>query len=246
MGYRWGAFLGLQGILAAEGRTTELRTLVDSAVARGLDIAPQLYLLDGLAGVDVEAEASAEATRLERSGFANASSFTLWLLGTWHARRGQRNETERMRSALEARAESARDARAARFADALAARLVLMGGDTSGAISRLRAVLRFGRREQLDWDLGESLASDRLLLAELLLAQGDAGRAGAAAGVFDHQAPAAFLPFLPASLTLRSRASVLEGKEGQARRFQDRLVALGQGGDPTREPSPRPKRRHHE
>src|SRR5688500_9852778 len=30
---RWGAFLGLQGLLAAEGRTTELRALVDSAVA---------------------------------------------------------------------------------------------------------------------------------------------------------------------------------------------------------------------
>lgn len=232
LGHRWGAFLGLQGVLAAEGRITELRRLVDSAVAGGLGLATQLYLLDGLAGVNVETEASAVAQLLDREPRDKTRPFTLWLLGAWHARNGNRAGTDAARAALVARTESRHDPWAARLAEVLSARLTLLDGDTASAIVRLRAAMGAGRREALDWDLAESLAPDRLLLSELLLNRGQAAEAMSVAGVFDHSAPAVFLPFLPASLTLRRRAAVALGRESEARRLQERLVALGHAGDP--------------
>ena len=42
--YHWGAFLGLQGVLAAQGRTTELRTLIDSLTANGVEALAQFRL----------------------------------------------------------------------------------------------------------------------------------------------------------------------------------------------------------
>jgi serine/threonine protein kinase len=238
LGYRWGAFLELQGLLAAEGRITELRALVDSAVANGLDDARLLYLLDALAGVSVEPEASAEAVRLAGQGTDKPPPFALWLLGVWHTRNGNRAGTEAISSAISARATRTHDPWAARFAEVLGARLMLLAGDTAGAIGRLRPALGLGRKDVLNWSLGESLAPDRLLLAELLLARGQPAEAIAVAGVFDHQAPAVFLPFLPASLMLRQRAALTLGRKSEARRFQERLVALGQSDDPTRGSTP--------
>ena len=235
LGYRWGAFLGLQGMLAAEGRTTELRTLIDSAVAAGLDRAPNLYLLDALADVDVAADASALAERLTRERSGKTSANTLWLLGAWHARQGDRARTDSLHAALVARTVGIHDPLVDRYADVLGARLVLLGGDTARAIDRLRTALSVGRREELAWgDQGESLAPERLLLAELLLATGQPAEALSAAGVFDHQEPVAFLPFLPASLTIRRRAALALGHEAEARGFERRLAALGQAGRPTR------------
>jgi hypothetical protein len=115
----------------------------------------------------------------------------------------------------------------------LGARLVLLEGDTAAAIARLRPALTVGRRNALEWSVGESLAPDRLLLAELLLATRLPAEALAVAGVFDHEAPAVFLPFLPASLELRRRAALTLGRADDARRFQDRLVALGHVASPS-------------
>ncbi|HEX5962464.1 MAG TPA: hypothetical protein VFY42_01965, partial [Gemmatimonadales bacterium] len=232
IGIRWGAFLTLQGLLAAEGRITELRVLVDSAVRGGLDVAPQLYLLDALAGVDVQKEAAAVAERLGRA--YDERPFTLWLLAAWHAHRGDSARTEAIRGILASRAASTGDPQAARFAEVVSARLVLLDGDTTGAIERLRRAQSVARQEALVWEIGESLAPDRLLLAELLLARSRPAEALVAAQVFDHQAPAAFLPFLPASLELRRRAALALGSENEARRLRDRLDALGHGEDHVR------------
>jgi hypothetical protein len=226
LGYRWGAFLGLQGVLAAEGRTSELKRLMDSAVAAGLGLAPQLYLLDALAGVKVETEADVVAKQLVAGLDAKTYPFTLWLLGAWNARSSDRAGTNAMKAALAARAASAKSPWYARLADVLSARLMLLDGDTTGAISGLRAAIGAGRREALDWDIGESHAADRLLLAELLLSRGQPADAMAIAQVFDHQAPAVFLPFLPASLRLRHQAALALDRKGEARRFQQRLIAL--------------------
>jgi tetratricopeptide (TPR) repeat protein len=238
LGHRWGAFLGLQGVLAAEGRVTELRRLVDSAVPGGMDLAPQLYLLDALARVKVEDEASAVAERLARDDMGKARPFTLWLLGAWYARSGDSAATNTVRKEVARRAANTKDPWIARYGDALTARLKLLGGDTATAIEQLRHGLSAGRREKLDWDVGESLAADRLLLAELLLSRGQAAEAMSVAAVFDHPAPAVFLPFLPASLTLRQRAALALGDEKQARLLHDRLMALGHGDEMTPDPSP--------
>ena len=229
LGDRWGAFLGLQGILAAEGRTSELRSLVTAATASGLGLADQLYILDALAGVGVEPEAAAAAarTRAEQSG--NAPSFALWLAGEWSAQAGEQAATNALREALATRAVNNGDPWIARLADALDARLVLLRGDTVTAISRLRTVLGTGRRDELTWSVAEPLAPDRLLLATLLLSRGQPREAIAAAAIFDHQAPIVFLPYLPASLALRRRAAASFGEEAEARRYEDRLTALGTG-----------------
>jgi hypothetical protein len=65
-----------------------------------------------------------------------------------------------------------------------------------------------------------------LLLAELLLAHGQAADAISVATVFDHPAPAVFLPFLPASLRLREEAARVLKQKGDAEQFHQRLVAL--------------------
>lgn len=229
IGERWGAFLGLQGLLAAEGRTSELRALVDSAAAALDPSASQLYLLDALAGVDVGRDASALAARMGARPTDEVRPFTLWLLGAWRARNGDRAGTDSLRRALSAQPADAPDPWAAHYADALQARLLLLAGDTAGAIAGLGSALGVGRRDALEWSVGESLAADRLLLAELLLARRRPSEAMAVAGLFDHPAPAAFLPFLPASLALRRQAALALGRAGEARGFQERLLALGQG-----------------
>ena len=148
-------------------------------------------------------------------------------MGSWHARNGDAPQTDALRKALETRRHPP-DPWAARFADVLEARLLLLDGDTAAAIARLRPALSVGRRDALDWNVGESLAADRLLLAELLLARRMPAEAIAVAGLFDHQAPVVFLPFLPASLVIRRQAALALGRTAEARRFQERLLALGQ------------------
>jgi hypothetical protein len=238
IGYRWGAFLGLQGLLAAEGRTSELRALVDTAVASGIDLASQMYLLDALAGIGVEAEATAVAKRLGGESLDKAPSFTLWLLGGWRARAGDRIGAEAARDALAARASADNDPWLRRLADVLSARLALVSGDTMAAETGLRAALAVGRRDVLDWDVSESLAPERLLLAELSLARGQPAAAMAIAGIFDHPAPIVFLPFLPASLAIRRDAALALGHRHDAELFNARLVALGHTGNPAPGSSP--------
>jgi serine/threonine-protein kinase len=227
LGDRWGAFLGLQGLLAAEGRTSELRALIDAAIAAGLTLADQLYVLDALAGVGVEQEATAVGALTSRDRSGKAYPFSLWLAGEWGTETGDSAATNAMRDSLAARAAQLNNPAVARFAQALAARMALLRGDTAAAIAGLRPALGAGRREHLDWDLGEPLASDRLLLAELLLARGQLREAISAAAIFDHQAPIVFLPYLPASLELRRRAALALGQKDEARKYESRLAALG-------------------
>jgi hypothetical protein len=151
---------------------------------------------------------------------------------------GDRPGTEAIRAVLARRAAADPDPRVPRFLGVLGARLALLDGDSAGAIGRLQAHLGWGRREALEWELGESLAPDRLLLAELLLARHQPAEALAAAGVFDHPAPITFLPFLPASLTIRTRAALAMGRKDEAQRYQARLAALGQSDDQALASSP--------
>ena len=238
MGERWGAFLGLQGVLAAEGRATELHALVDSAVAAGFDLAPHVYLLDALAGMKVERDAGGLAARLARDDPKQVRLFSLWLLGEWRAAQGDRAGTEIVREALARRRVADSDPRIPRFLGVLDARLALLDGDSVEATDRLRAELGWGRREAIAWELGEALAPDRLLLAQLLLARHQPTEALAAAGVFDHPAPITFLPFLPASLAIRAQAALATGRNEEAQRYHSRLAALGQLDDLVWVPSP--------
>lgn len=224
LGDRWGGFMGLQGVLAAEGRTSELRGVIDTAVARGLDMAIQLYVLDALGGVPVAGDAAPIAARTAAD--PKALPFALWLAGEWSAHNGDRAATQSIRDSLAARAVRDRSVPIEPYVQALDARLVLLQGDTADAIARLRAVLSSATQANLDWGMGASLAPERLLLAQLLAGR-QPRQAIRTAAVFDHPVPAVFLPFLPASLELRRDAAKALGDSRKAREYADRLVALG-------------------
>lgn len=227
-GYHWGAFLGLQGVLAAEGRVSELRTLIDSLVGTGMEAASRLYLLDAMGGIAVAKEAGQVADRYSHD-VDPKSPQTEWLLASWYAYRGDVAEVESAWARLNAAARTSSDPVTDRLAQALGGRLALLRGDTSEAIRRFRAILPSARREALEWDLSEPLAGERLLLAELLLARGFTAEASVVASQFDHPSPAAFLPFLPASLAIRYRTALALGQRGAGARFRERLRTLGHG-----------------
>jgi hypothetical protein len=201
---------------------------VDSAIAAGLEIANQLYLLDALAGVQVDSDAATVAQRTGDNPVGERLSVLVWLAGEWFAQDGQPTITGKLRSELAVRTSRTGDEATRRFADVLGARLALLRGDTAVTIHELRQTPPFGTSTALSFGLGESLAPDRLLLARLLLATGQPQEAIRVASDFDHPQPIAFLPYLPASLSLRREAALALGRKAEARSYEKRLAALGE------------------
>jgi hypothetical protein len=222
---RWGALLGLQGVLAAEGRISELKAVIDTAIAGGLGFASHLYVLDALGGTAVESNATSVASATTAD--PNAPATALWLAGEWHAQLGDRARAKAIRGSLSARAARDGSDLIGPYVQALDARMTLLAGDTAAAVRMLRTLLTSVPQSDLDWGLGKALAPDRLLLARLLLAQRQLREAIQAADVFDHPVPVVFLPYLPASLVLRRQAAEALGETREAREYADRLTALG-------------------
>ena len=91
--YHWGAFLSVQGILAAQGRVAEIIDLTDSLIDAGTAVARIAYVLDAIAGVDIEAKAQ-EVSEYARSMWGQdysgiRSHYLLWLFGVWHGHLGE-------------------------------------------------------------------------------------------------------------------------------------------------------------
>lgn len=226
MNYRWGALVGLQSLLAAQNRLRELRGTLDSAIASGVEFAKLFYLLDVLSGVDVREPASIIEAEYEEPGArASAAPGVLWFLGAWCAQRGDLAKAEAWGRLLIERERSG-NARAARYGAALAARLALQHGDTS-AVARLRAQLPFGTRDELVWGLSDPLAADRVFLAQYLLAHSRPREAFAVAATVDHSSAVTLLPFLPASLVVRSEAARELGLTEVHKHLEQRLSNLG-------------------
>jgi hypothetical protein len=227
--HHWGAILGLQGVFAAQGRTSELRRFIDS-VGTGIFVAARRsYLLDAIAGVAVDSEAAAFAASLGPATVVVKEGPTIaWLLGAWASQRHSVERVEELHDELARAAKQASTSLTGRLAKALNARLAVMRGDTTTAIDLLRSILPFGRRESLEWNFGEPLPAERLLLAQLLLARGRPDDATAVAAAFD-RGPIAYLPFLPASLRLRVRAAEASQDPSAANLYRGRLQRLGLG-----------------
>jgi hypothetical protein len=109
----------------------------------------------------------------------------------------------------------------------LAGHLALARGDTSEAIARFDALQPSTGHIRLLWQLDEPLAIEKSLLAELLLVQGEYGRAIDVARQFDHRQPVMLLPYLAKSLSIRLRAAEAMGNRDLADRCRQRLLALG-------------------
>ena len=225
-GNRWGALMGLQGVLLAQGRYDEALDLLDSAQAAGSRGVFSLYILDALAGApfDHKAEEAEEvARRFAGEYYSTAQLATRWLLGTWNAHIGQFNTVEGVIRELQGE----EDAQVRRIAGYLEAHAAAVRGNDDAALAWLQPLITNRPAGSLNWDITGPLAPERILLAELLLARHEYEQAERVASVFDHQGAVVFLPFLPRSLMVRLRAARALGLRSSVRQFSDRLEGLG-------------------
>ena len=113
------------------------------------------------------------------------------------------------------------------YADAIQAHLLLARADSSGAERLLRRVLSAAlTTDNLQWDITGSRGLQRLTLARLLLARGQAQEAWNVANVFDAPIPMVYVVFLPASLDLRAQAAKQVGDVAAERLYRSRLASI--------------------
>ena len=223
---RWGALLGLQGLLVAEGRYGELDRLFASPQAADLP-GRLLYLWD--AGADSALDGVAAKAAVERgSDYAAMGGPNLWLLGEWEAHRGNASAVSRISGILDslARRGSRRDSLLARIMAAQAARAA---GDTALALARLGEAEPTAPRAELIWQPWEAMVGERLALAQILFARRSYAAADSVAAGLDNDRSVAFLPYLPAALALRIRSADAQNNRALATQLRLRLDALHAG-----------------
>ena len=223
---RWGALLGLQGLLVAEGRYGELDRLFASPQAADLP-GRLLYLWD--AGADSALDGVAAKAAVERgSDYAAMGGPNLWLLGEWEAHRGNASAVSRISGILDslARRGSRRDSLLARIMAAQAARAA---GDTALALARLGELKPTAPRAELIWQPWEAMVGERLALAQILFARRSYAAADSVAAGLDNDRSVAFLPYLPAALALRIRSADAQNNRALATQLRLRLDALHAG-----------------
>ena len=229
---RWGAFLGLQGILASQNRAADVLALMDSITAEwgaaGTQEGHRLLILDALAGVDFGDRAASAVQGVGGGDIGNVTNASnLWLLGWWYASHGDHELLRVARLRLGVVADSLGRASAWEYMRSLDALVALSQGDTATAISLLQSIVPVADRGVLAWSFTAPHPLDRLLLARIHVAQEQWRQAIAVASVFDHSVPIVYLPFLAPSLELRYRAAVQAGDRPREREYRRRLEALG-------------------
>jgi len=227
--YHFGALLGLQNLLVAQGRNEEAKGLLKASEPTYGDPIRQMYLLNTIAGADMQAEAGPaveEYRRRVRTGEYTSVLYP-WLVGVWAVHEGRLEEARSIAdslAALAARSDSRRDRL---MSSSLEARVALLTGDSGRALALLQQLTPtkpYGSVPR-PW---EGLAAEQLALAELHFARGDYAEALAVAANFDAPARSPFdLPYLPASLSLRIRIARALGDEELEARCRRRLSALG-------------------
>jgi serine/threonine-protein kinase len=225
--YHWGALLGLQSLLAAEGRAAEVAKAFAAPQAAQLP-AQRLYLLDAAAGPGFETEATAFVGS-RASLLDTLPSTTLWMVGQWAARRGDREVLRSVASLAAARAAHSAPADArenALFAAVAVAHLARLQGDTAAAIRGLSELQVTASARDLMWQPWDALAGERFALAELLLATGRPAEAERTAEELDSHRAVVYLIYLPAALELRARAADMLGRASLATAYRGRLAAL--------------------
>jgi serine/threonine-protein kinase len=252
----WSATKGVLATLVAQGRDADAVGFLDATIEPGYPFPERFWPVLAMLGVDVGDRATDLVRRrldsLEQTGpQSGPSPRFLWYGGVWSAGAGDtasvarvaramdqyagRKEAaydsllrERPLEAVQAGAEARRDRLLAR---AMEAHLALARGDSGEARGLLRALQPNAPRSSppgfdLNWDELEPLALEQLRLAELLLANGEAGEALDVAGVFDSPEALIYVLYLRASLDLRARAAETLGLQSTADSFRARLDAM--------------------
>ena len=238
--FHWGAVFGLQSVLAAQQRSSEVVALVDSVVNEGpLAVMMTMYLTDAMAGLPVETQA-ARVAEFGRSRWGDRYAgldqrvqltWLQWLFGVWHTQQGDQATAAELREALIRRDTPRSPQPTARYlADALGAHLLLASGDTGRAISAFQRLAPRVPSDSLNWSQELPLAVERIVLARLLLDRGQHAAAIETAALFDHPAPMVYVAFIPASLSIRLRAAEQSGRTADAERYRTRLRNLQAGG----------------
>ncbi|MDZ4674381.1 MAG: serine/threonine-protein kinase [Gemmatimonadota bacterium] len=229
----WGALLLVQSALIGAGQSSVALAMVDSAVAGGMTPALGLFVLDAVAGVEVGGRAAQFVAELG-TGYAVRSAASLWLLTVWHASRQEWAPIHEVAAVL-ARRIGADGSRVDSLVGSIASAYSALGrGDSATAMARLEVLVPAVPSQVLEGSLWEPLATERIVLAELLLARGEYAKAHRVASVFDH--PGVFIHqlFLAQSLRLRVAAATALGEPTLAaaasRRLDQMLIRFPPSG----------------
>ena len=168
---RWGALLGLQGLLTAQGRLAKVRALLDSEGAAQVG-GPVLYLIVAAAGAGLD-DRAAEVADGFGTKYESMSTPILWALGTWAAHRTDTIALRAISSALTRKADSTGARADSLMARVVAAHAILSRGDSAAALDSIQALIPNAPLADIEWQPWESLGEQRLLLARLLLSRGD-------------------------------------------------------------------------
>jgi hypothetical protein len=214
----------------AEGRYVLADSLLRVDLDADLSAGRTLWVYADLAGGPFEEDAASTESIL-RSATDSLYTGTFprwrWLMGAWLARRGEWQWVQRLAEDMERHADEDGDREERLLARALRAHSTLGRGDTAQAIAMLRRLTPDGPRDRIAFRESEALAPERLLLAELLLAQDEPREAYHVAGLLQHPAPLIYLQFLPRSLAIRLRAAESLDRPDLAGEARRRLEALG-------------------
>jgi len=224
---RFQALLGLQSLLVAEARYEDAASLLETD-AMFAYMMGDVYILDAVAGADLEAQARQAAEAKRRSIASGEASFDdFWFLGIWAAHEGHSDQAMALADSLATKADREDHRIAGLMARSVEARATLANGDTSTALELFRQLMPNKRRTDFWWPW-ESLPGESLAYAELLHASGDAVGALRIASNIDAPArPLTDLVYLPASLALRLRIARQLGDTSLEERCSERLNALG-------------------
>jgi len=227
---QFGALIALQSVLVARGWDEAARALLRSDTLFNPTYRGDLYLLNATAGraflSEAETFARSQMARFRREP-SSVSSVDLWFLGGWEAHSGRGMVAAEIAESIATRNTRAGSRRDSLFVASLTARVALAQGDSVGALQQLRALVPTSEDwTALAWNPWEALGGERLLLAQLLFARGEALAALQVASNFDHPSPVTYLPYLPASLELRIAAAKRLGDEKLVRRLHRRQEML--------------------
>jgi hypothetical protein len=226
--FRWSALKGLDYLLVMEGRDSSARALLDSATRAGNPASVSLHLFNADAGVKLsEAPGDSAASSLLSRPVSRMPATRLRYLTLWSARTRQVARLDSIATRLRLIADSTGNGSHRLAADGATARLSLLSGDTATAISLLKGLQPAADPGWITWDVFESAAAERFLLAELQLATGDAAAAWETAESFDSPRSQLNQLYLAGSLSVRLRAGRVLGRSADRSRIEARLRALG-------------------
>jgi tetratricopeptide (TPR) repeat protein len=225
--YRWSALKGLDYQDVTEGNHQRAMMLLDSTLKRGVRASPSLYVLDAVADPPFfQSQGAAAVATLGVMPISEMATNRLRYLSLWEWHQRDTTTLDSVVQRSRVIADSSHEDADQQVAEGAAAHLALLHGDTVTALHLLRMVHPVGALGPVNWDLWDSAASERLLLARLLLATGDARGAIDVAQLFDSPRAQIDLLYVGPSLEIRRMAAAQLGLAAERDRAAARLRTL--------------------